>query len=134
MIDFALGYKNSYKEGYEIEVPAFDQGILVEATFADIKENEAVGVGGCGVPDCYCTGYKNVDDSQFELRRRNKFLDGSDLLELRTLERSKHDKEKGKLDRNRLVLLPIRVIGYVFLNRKWCKSSSCCMSGDTREN
>lgn len=122
MIDFALGYKNSYKEGegYEIEVPSFDGGVILDATVADSKENEAI--SGCTVPGCTCISIRNADDTQFELRRRNAFLEDSELLEHRTLERNKHDKEKRMdRDRDRLMLLPIRVIGYVFLNRRWCK-------------
>ncbi|KAG4439355.1 hypothetical protein IFR05_005167 [Cadophora sp. M221] len=65
-----------------------------------------------------CDTVERVGDTQFKLDQRTPFLDSSGLLEHRNLDMIKDDTEK-TMDRERLLLLPIRVVGYVFMDRRW---------------
>ncbi|KAH6711255.1 hypothetical protein BKA61DRAFT_112353 [Leptodontidium sp. MPI-SDFR-AT-0119] len=82
MIDFTLGYKNSYKEDedYEIGIPYFDSGGLLDPTISFMEEFTAV--------------VERMDDTKFELERCTSFLDSSGLLERRNLDMIKHDRAK----------------------------------------
>ena len=112
IIDFALAFRNS-KPPYEIEPPAFGGGILEEPTRGDIKETKE-SYQGCSILN-HCERIYVYNDTEFDIARRTAFMD------LSTTSLAVVSADEGKLGKERQMLLPPRVYGYVLLSRKWCK-------------
>ena len=115
IIDFALAFKES-KPPYEIEPPALGGDVFDEPRSVTTEETREV-YQGCSTPGC-CEVLYVYDDTEFDLRRRTEFK------ELPTTDLNPVSAIEGKLGKERQLILPYRVYGYVLLSRKWCKSSS----------
>lgn len=113
IIDFALAFKNSLGP-YEIEPPSLGGGVIEDPTPENPAElREAF--SGCGEPSpgTCCPKLYIYNDTEFDLRRRTEFKESPEI-NLSTV-----PADEGKLGRERHVLLPYRVYGYVLLSRKW---------------
>ena len=112
MIDFALAFKNS-KPPNEIEHLYFGGDIIEEPTKPDAREwKEAL--QGCASIG-HCETLYSYDDSEFDVSQRNAFIS------LPTTNLDTVAADEGKLGKDRHMLLPYRVYGYLLLSRKWCK-------------
>jgi hypothetical protein len=100
---------------YEILPQSFGGGIIEEPTKADIRETKEA------FPGCETYGHCEIvyvyDDSEFDLARRTAFIN------LRSTNLGVVPAEEGRLGRERHMLLPYRVYGYILLSRRWCKPS-----------
>ncbi|EHK96227.1 hypothetical protein M7I_8081 [Glarea lozoyensis 74030] len=110
VIDFALAFKNS-KAPNEIEHPLFGGDIIEEPTKPDSREwKEAV--QGCASIG-HCETLYSYDDSEFDVSQRTAFIN------LPSTNLDTVSADEGKLGRDRHMLLPYRVYGYLLLSRKW---------------
>jgi hypothetical protein len=95
--------------------------VIEEQTLADSREYLDPATG-CQIPNCKeCDENTNIyPDYQFDVARRSAFLNDTDLLNRRSAEKGAQDTSDTRLDRDQLLLLPFRVLGYVLLSRRWC--------------
>lgn len=109
-----MAFRNS-KPPYEVEPPSFGGGIIEEPTKTDIKETKEA-FQGCSTYG-HCETIYVYDDSEFDLARRTAFIN------LPNTNLGVVPAEEGRLGRDRHMLLPYRVYGYILLSRRWCKPS-----------
>jgi hypothetical protein len=109
-----LAFKNS-KEPNIIEHPVFGGDVIEEPTKADDREwKEAL--QGCSSYG-HCETLYSYDDSEFDAAQRTAFIN------LLSTNLDTVAADEGKLGKDRHMLLPYRVYGYLLLSRKWCKCS-----------
>ena len=119
MIDFQLADSTS-REPYEIDMPEFKKGVIENYSIPDYMETcetiEATQHCRCESGCHDCNRVYNYPDWNFDIARRNAFMDRTTLLDCRPIQSPKFDKD-------RYVLLPYRVYGYALLYRRWCRWS-----------
>lgn len=88
----------AYRSGEQgTKPPKFVSGVTLAPTEEDEKETSGEGI--------------NYDNEEFRTSHYFKFIENTSMLEHQLLE---------QLEEDRLILLPVRVFGYVLLSRKWC--------------
>ncbi|KAL2072396.1 hypothetical protein VTL71DRAFT_11739 [Oculimacula yallundae] len=109
VIDFTMAYQTRSRTDIdkELDPPLMNGGVVETPTRGDRRETFEIAT--CSLAGCNeCTN--NHDDASLDLRQRSEYLSKSDLL-------SNLEIGKDTLTREQLILLPLRVFGYVLLNR-----------------
>jgi hypothetical protein len=94
VIDFEMAYRSG-EQG--IKQPSFGGGVILRPTEEDEEELKSERT--------------RYDAEEIRQARYLEFVQKTSLLEYCSLE---------DLQEDRLILLPVRAFGYVFLSRKWC--------------